>query len=124
MIVAAQHWSMVGAAVAVLACAVVFEAVPMAHKLSAHHRSEGMGSKPVLRQAGAVICAGGVVVLLAWGRQRLGVAAIGLAAIGAVTAGLLTSHRILRYLAAARPVAGSQLAPEPGSLVPESGQKS
>jgi O-antigen/teichoic acid export membrane protein len=123
-IVAAQHWSVVGAAVAVLACAVVFEAVPMAQKLSAHHRSEGMGRKPVLRQAGAVICAGGVVLLLAWSRQRLGVAAIGLAAIGVVTAGLLTAHWILRYLAAARPVASLQLAPEPDSLVPESRQKS
>jgi hypothetical protein len=78
----------------------------------------------VLRQTGAVICAGGVVLLLAWSRQRLGVAAIGLAAIGVVTAGLLTAHWILRYLAAARPVASLQLAPEPDSLVPESGQKS
>ena len=54
----------------------------------------------------------------------VGVAAIGLAAIGVVTAGLLTAHWILRYLAAARPVASLQLAPEPDSLVPESRQKS
>jgi O-antigen/teichoic acid export membrane protein len=122
-IVAATHWSTVGAAVAALACSAVFEAAPVARRLSAYHRSEGTGGKPVLREAGAVICAAFFVVLLAWGRQRLGTAIIGLSAIGAIAAGLLTFQQIVRYLAAARPVTDSSLAANSGVLVPGSGRQ-
>ena len=62
------RWS--GPRVATLACSAVFEA-PVARKLTMYHRSEGTAGKPVLRQAGAVVCTGCFVVLLAWGRQRL-----------------------------------------------------
>lgn len=103
-IVATMRWSVVGAAVAVLACSAVFEAAPVARKLSAYHRSEGTKDKPVGRQAAAFICAGCLVVLLAWGRHRLGAEVIGFSAIGAVTAGLLTLHQIRSYLAAAHHV--------------------
>jgi O-antigen/teichoic acid export membrane protein len=116
-IVATMRWSVVGAAVAVLACSAVFEAAPVARKLSAYHRSEGTEGQPVLRQAAAVIGTGCLVVLLAAERQRLGPAAIGLSAVGAITAGLLTLHQILRYLAVIRDVTNSSSVPGPGSLV-------
>ena len=113
-IVATMRWSVVGAAVAMLACSAVFEAAPVARKLTMYHRSEGTAGKPVLRQAGAVVCTGCVVVLLAWGRQRLSTATIGFSAIGVIMAGFLTLHQILRYLAVARPVTNSSPAPNPG----------
>jgi O-antigen/teichoic acid export membrane protein len=116
-IVATMRWSVVGAAIAVLACSAVFEAAPVARKLSAYHRSEGTEGQPVLRQAAAVIAMGCLVVLLAWERQRLGPEAIGLSAVGAITAGLLTLHQILRYLAVIRDVTNSSSMPGPGSLV-------
>lgn len=122
-ILATTRWSVVGAAVAVLACSAVFEAAPVAWKLSTYHKSEGSRDKPVLRQAGAAICAGCFIVPVAWGRQRLGTVAIGFSAVGAVTAGLLTLHQIMRYLTAARPVTNSSLVPNSGSLVPHSGQE-
>jgi len=120
-IAAASRWSTAGVAVAALACSAVFEAAPVALRLrlNAQVRSPGTLSKPVLRQAGAVICAGCFVVLLAWGRQRLGLAAMGLSAVGALMAGILTLHRITRYLAAARPLTNSSLMPNPGSLLPD-----
>jgi len=122
-IVAAARWSAVGAAAAVLACTAVLEATPAARKLSAYHRSEGGRGKPVLKLAGAVICAGCFAVLLAWGHQRLGTVAIGFSVVGAITTGLLTLYHLVRYLAAARPLTSSSLMPNSGSLVPDSGQE-
>jgi O-antigen/teichoic acid export membrane protein len=119
---AATRWSTVGAAAAALACAALFEAAPVADRLSAYLRSREPGGKPALRQASAV-CAGCLVGLLAWGRHRLGAPAVGLAAIGALAAGLLTLHLMARYLAAARPMTSSSLATEPVSPVPGTGQE-
>ena len=45
---AADRWAAVGAAVAVLVCAIVFEAAPVAWKLSAYVRSQGTAGQPVL----------------------------------------------------------------------------
>lgn len=119
-IVATTRWSVVGCAAATLACSAIFEAAPVVRKLTIYRRSEGTVGKPVLRQAGAVVCAGCFVVLLAWGRLRLSAATIGFSAIGVITAGLLTFHQILRYLAVARPMTNSSQAPNPGSLTPGS----
>ena len=113
--VAATRWSVVGAAVAVLACSAVFEAVPVARKLSAWQRSQGARGKPVLWQAGAVIVVGCIALVLAWGRQRLGTAAIGFSAVAAITAGVLTLRQVIRYLAVARTVSYSSLASGPGN---------
>jgi O-antigen/teichoic acid export membrane protein len=121
-IVAARQWSAAGAAVAALACAVVFEAAPVAGRLSAYHRPAGTGGRPVLEQAGAAVCAGCLVVLVAWARHRLGAGGIALAATCAGAAGLLTVHRMVRYLAAARLVRGPSVVPGPGSLVPDAGE--
>lgn len=114
-IVAAERWSVVGVAVAVLACAAVFEAVPTARKLSAWQRLDGADSEPVLRQACAVIMAGCFALLLAWGRHRLGTVAIGLSAVFAITTGLLTLRQVARYLAVARTVTNSLLVSGPGN---------
>ena len=122
-ILAARQWSAAGAAVAALACAVVFEAAPVAGRLSAYHRSAGTGGRPVLEQAGAAVCAGCLVVLVAWARDRLGAVGIALAATGAATAGLLAVHRMVRYLAAARSVRSPPAVPGPGSLVPDAGER-
>jgi O-antigen/teichoic acid export membrane protein len=121
-IVAARQWSAVGAALAALACAAAFEAAPVARRVGAHHRPAGAGGTPVLKQVGAAVCAGCIVALLAWGRQRLGAVGIAFAAIGAIAAGALTVHRIVRYLAAARSVANPSRSPNPGSLVPGPGE--
>jgi len=118
---AARRWSAVGAAAAALACAVVFEAAPVAGRLSAHQRSERTGGKPVLKQAAAVICVTCFLGLLTWGRQRLGAVAIAFTAIGALTAALFTLHRVVRYLAATRPVTDSSLIPD--SVTASSGQE-
>lgn len=112
-IVATMRWSVVGAAAATLACSAVFEAAPVARKLTMYHRSEGTVGKPVRRQAGAVVCAGCFVVLLAWGRQHYGTATIGFSAIGVITAGSLTFYQIRRYLAVARPVTNSSRTANP-----------
>jgi len=109
-IVAATRWSAVGAAAAVLVCSAVFEALPVARKLSAYHRSDGAEGKPALRQAGAALGAACLVLLLAFGRQRLGAVAIGFSAIAAIATGLLTLRQVVRYLVAARPVTSSSLA--------------
>jgi O-antigen/teichoic acid export membrane protein len=122
-IVAAMRWSTVGAAAAALVCAAAFEAAPVARRLSAYHRSEGTGGKPVLRQAGAVICAGCLVGLLTWGRQPLGSIAIGFTAISIVAAGLLTLHGVVRYLAAARPMTSSSLSVDSVAVASQSGQE-
>ncbi len=118
---AARRWSTVGAAVATLASALVFEAAPVARRLSAYHRSEGSGGKPMLIQAGAVLCVGCCLGLLTWGRQRLGTVAIGCTDIGALAAGLFTLHGVVRYLATARSLGSSSLVPD--ALVPDSGQE-
>lgn len=120
-IVAARRWSEVGAAAAVLVCAAVFEAVPVARKLSAGHRSRETGGKRGPRQAGAFVCAGCLVLLVALGRQWLGTVGIGLSAIGALAAGLLTLHQIVRYLAVARGVTNSSLVPGSGPSALDSG---
>jgi O-antigen/teichoic acid export membrane protein len=111
-IVAARYWGVVGATFAVMVCSAVFEAAPVAYRLSAYYRSEGAAGKHVLKEMGYVICAGCSVVLLAWGRQRLGILAIGFAAIGTVTAGLFTLHQIAGYVTAIRTVTNSPLAPD------------
>ena len=119
-IVAAMRWSTVGAAAVALACAAIFEAAPVMHKLRAYQRLGGTRRKPMHKEAVAVICAGSFVVLLAWGRQWMGTATIGVSAIGAIMAGLLTLHQIGRYLAATRPVTDSSMVPNSGSLMPGS----
>ncbi len=108
-IVAARYWGVVGAAVAVLACSAVFEAAPVARRLSAYHRPVGAGGPHGLKEAGPVICADCFVVLLAWGRQRLGILAIGFASIGTLTTGLFTFYQIVRYVTATRIVTNSPL---------------
>ncbi len=112
-IVASSRWSTVGAALAALACAAIFEAVPVARKLSIR-RSEGTRGPLALRKAGAVICATCIVVLSAWGRQRLGAVAIAFTAIGAGTAGFLALRQITRYLATVRPATKIPLIPNSG----------
>lgn len=112
-ILAASRWSAAGAATAVLGCAAIFEAGPVARRLSAYHRANGALGKPVLRQALAVIGTGSLLALLASERQWLGPAVIAAGTVGAVTTGVLTLRQIARYLAAARPVTSASLAPEP-----------
>jgi O-antigen/teichoic acid export membrane protein len=108
----ASRWSATGAAAAVLACAIVFEAGPVAWKLSTYYGSPGAGARPVLGQAAAAVGAAGLVVLLAWARQRIGLVAVGVSALAALATGLAGLRQILRYLAAARPVTGSSLRPD------------
>jgi O-antigen/teichoic acid export membrane protein len=120
VIVATSRWSVVGAAVAMLACSAVLEAAPVARKLSAYHRSAGTGGWPVLSQAAVVAGTACLVILLAWERQRVSAIAVGISAGGAVVAGLITLHGIRRYLAAARAVTHSSPAPKPVVLVPDS----
>ena len=57
----------------------------------------------------------------AGGRPRLGTAAIGFIFIGAITVALFTMHKVMRYLAAARPMTNSSVIL---SSVPSSGQES
>ena len=121
--VAAWRWAAVGAAVAALACAAVFEATPVAARLSTYQRSDRNGVKPVLKQASAVISIGCFLGLLTWGRQRLGSVAIGFTAISALTAALFTMHKVVRYLAAARPVTNSSMIPDSATLAPSPGQE-
>jgi O-antigen/teichoic acid export membrane protein len=109
--VAATRWSAAGAAAAMLACSTVFEAAPVVRRLSAYHRSRGAGRTAVLRQAGTVTCAGGIALLLAWGRQRAGAAVIAFSAASALTAGLIAVRLMVRYLAAARRVTSTSLVP-------------
>ena len=112
-IMAAERWSAAGAAAAVLGCAAIFEAGPVARRLSAYHHANGARGRPVLRQALAVIGAASLLALLAWERQWLGPLVIAAAAAGAATAGLLTLRQIARYLAAVRPVTSTSLVSEP-----------
>lgn len=112
-IMAAERWSAAGAAAAVLGCGAIFEAGPVARRLSAYHHANGARGRPVLRQALAVIGAGSVLALLAWERQWLCPIVIATAAAGAATTGLLTLRQIMRYLAAVRPVTSASLASEP-----------
>ena len=113
-VLAAARWSAAGAAVAVLACAAIFEAAPVARRLSAYHRANGAAGHPVLRQAFAVIGAGSLLALLARERGWLGPAVVAAGIAGAVTTGALTLRQIGRYLAAARPMTSSSLTTEPG----------
>ncbi len=103
-VVASERWSTVGAAIAILACTFLFEAVPTAWKLCAGRRLLGVASKPVLGQVLAVIGAACLALLLAWGRQRMGIIAVSVAAVGAITTGLFALAQVLTYLAAARPM--------------------
>jgi O-antigen/teichoic acid export membrane protein len=122
-IVAAMRWSTVGAAVAALACAAIFEAAPVLRRLIEYHQSEGTRGRPVLKQACAVIFVGCFVALLTWGRHLLGTVSIGFTALGALTAGLLTLRAVVQYLATARPMKSSSLIADSVSLVPDSGQE-
>lgn len=107
--VAATRWSAAGAAGAMLACSVVFEAAPVVWRLSAYHRFRGSGGAAALWQAGAVAGAGCLALLLAWGRQRAGAAVIGVSAASALAAGLIAVRALMRYLAAARQVTSTSL---------------
>ena len=113
-VLASAWWSTIGAAIAVLACTFLFEAVPTAWKLAAGHRLLGAASKPVLGQALAVLGAACFALLLAWERQRMGTIAVSFAAFGAITTGLFALRQILRYLSQARPMRSSSLVPNPG----------
>jgi O-antigen/teichoic acid export membrane protein len=106
-ILASARWSTVGAAIAVLACAFFFEAVPPAWKLCTGRRLLGVASKPVLGQALAVLGAACFALWLAWARQEMGIIALIFAAAGAITTGLFAIAQVLRYLAAARPMRNS-----------------
>jgi O-antigen/teichoic acid export membrane protein len=112
-IMAAERWSAAGAAAAVLGCAAIFEAAPVASRLSAYHHANGARGRPVLSQALAVIGTASLLALLAWERQRLGPVVIAAAAAAAATTGLLTVRQIARYLAAVRPVTSASLVSEP-----------
>ena len=113
-VLASARWSTIGAAIAVLACTFVFEAVPTAWKLCAGHRLLGAASKPLLWQALAVLGAACSALLLAWGRRQLGTIAVSFAAAGAITTGLFDLAQVLTYLAAARRVRNMSQAPNPG----------
>jgi len=102
-VLAAARWSTVGAAIAVLACIFVFEAVATAWKLAAGGRVRRAVTKPVLGQALAVLGGACLALLLAWGRQQMGIVAVSVASAGAIATGLFAGLQVLRYLAAARP---------------------
>ena len=108
-VLAADRWSTVGVAITVLACTLLFEAVPTAWKLSIGHRLPAGAGRPALGQALAVFGAACLALLLAAGRQRLGIFAVGFAAAGAVTTGLVALHQVLNYLAKARFLRSSSL---------------
>ena len=112
-IVAAARWSAAGAAIAVLACSALFEAVPTARRLSVCQRPGGVASSAAFGQACAVTAAGCLALLLAWGREQLGTVAIGASLVCAITAGLLTLRQVAQYLAAARNLANPLLMPDP-----------
>jgi O-antigen/teichoic acid export membrane protein len=114
-VLASAHWSTIGAAIAVLACTFLFEAVPTAWKLCAGHRLLGPASKPVLGQALAVLgTACFALLLLVWRRGQMGTIAVSFAAVGAITTGLFDLSHVLTYLAMARRVRNSPQVPSPG----------
>lgn len=113
-VLASARWSTIGAAIAVLACTLVFEAVPIAWKLCAGRQLSSITSKPVLGQALAVLGAACCALLLAWGRRQLGIIAVSFAAAGAIATGLFDLAQVLTYLAAARRVRNLPLVPNPG----------
>jgi O-antigen/teichoic acid export membrane protein len=113
-ILASARWSTVGAAIAILACTFLFEAVPTAWKLWPGHQLLGAASKPVIGQVLAALGTACFALLLAWERPQMGTIAVSFAAIGAVTTGLFDLNQVLKYLAAARSVRNSWQMPNPG----------
>jgi len=110
---ASVQWSTIGAAIAVLACTFLFEAIPAAWKVCAGRRLLGVAGRPILGQALAVLGAACLALLLAWGRRQMGAFAVSFAAAGAITTGLFALAQVLRYLAAARSVRGPAQIPDP-----------
>jgi O-antigen/teichoic acid export membrane protein len=108
------RWSSAGAALAVLVCSVVFEAMPAAWKFGAGRRLLQTVNRPVIAELLAALGAGCLAFMLALGRQRLGSLAASIAAVAAASTGLFVLHQVIRYIAAARLIRGSSLAPGPG----------
>jgi len=116
-VLASARWSTIGAAIAVLACTFLFEAVPTAWKLCAGHRLPGVASKPVLGQVLTAVGAACFAVLLAWVRRQMGTIAVSFASVGAITTGLFDLGQVLTYLATARRVRNSSHVPNPGEEI-------
>jgi O-antigen/teichoic acid export membrane protein len=113
-VLASARWSVVGAAIAVLVCTFLFEAIPTAWKLWPGHQLLGAASRPVIGQALAVLGTACFALLLALERRQMGAIAVSFAAVGAVTTGLFDLNQVLKYLAAARRVRNSWQVPNPG----------
>ena len=106
--------SSAGAAMAVLVCSVVFEAMPAAWKFGAGRRLLQTVNRPVIAQLLAALGAACLAFILALGRQRLGSLTASVAAIAAASTGLFVLRQVIKYIAAARLIRGSSLAPGPG----------
>jgi len=108
---AAARWSSTGAAMAVLTCALLFEAIPTARKFSAHRRMLETVNKLVIAQMLAAVCLACFALILAWGRQRAGGLAASVAALATISTGLLVVRQVIKYMAAARLIRTSSLSP-------------
>lgn len=107
VLLGAALWSSAGAAIAVLACSLIFEAIPSAWKFSAGRRLLKAVNKSVIAQMLAAFCAACLALILAWGRQRLGGLGASIAAIAAISTGLLVIRQVIQYFAAARLIRSS-----------------